>query len=123
MTLRKELGNKGERLAEEYLKGRKYKILEKNFRSWFGEIDIIAQEEKEIVFVEVKTKSSHNFGSPEQEFNLVKRRKFKRAIQSWLWENKITGDNWRVDLLTLDYSQVSRDSRNPQIRHYKYFPL
>ncbi len=120
MTLRKELGDKGEKIAEKYLRKQRYRILERNFQSRFGEIDLVAREKNEIIFVEVKTKTGANFGFPEQEFSFAKKQKMRRAIQSWLWENKITHNNWRVDLVAIDYSQ---NPKAPQLRHYKYLNL
>ena len=120
MTFRKELGDKGEKIAEKYLRKQRYRILERNFQSRFGEIDLVAREKNEIIFVEVKTKTGANFGFPEQEFSFAKKQKMRRAIQSWLWENKITHNNWRVDLVAIDYSQ---NPKAPQLRHYKYLNL
>src|SRR3989338_8163948 len=54
----------GEKLAAEYLEKQGYKIIERNFRTGWGEIDIIALDDKTLVFVEVKTKTSNKFGTP-----------------------------------------------------------
>ena len=70
-----KLGKYGEEKAEEFLKKNGYRIIEKNFRTKFGEIDIIAKNKKHIVFIEVKTRSSLDFGYPEES---VSRRKFNR---------------------------------------------
>jgi putative endonuclease len=120
MTSRKELGDKGEQLAEEYLKRQKYKILDRNFRTRFGEIDIVARDRGQLVFVEVKTKGSHEFGLPEEEFTFYKKRRLRRVIQSWLWKNEIESDNWRVDLIALDYTD---SPEIPEIRHHKAVSL
>ena len=119
-TYKKELGDKGEQLAEKYLRKQKYKILDRNFRTRFGEIDLVARDRGQLVFVEVKTKGSHEFGLPEEEFTFYKKRKMRRAIQSWFWKNKIENDNWRVDLIALDYTD-SPDT--PEIRHHKAVSL
>ena len=60
---RKELGNLGEKIALNYLQKENYRILERNFYCRQGEIDIIAQKQKEIVFVEVKTRTNNSFGN------------------------------------------------------------
>ena len=59
------LGKKGETIAKEYLLEKSYSIVEKNWRYVKAEIDLIAQKEDVIVFVEVKTRSSNNYGDPE----------------------------------------------------------
>jgi len=65
-TQNKQIGQIGESLAVIYLKNKGYKILERNWGSKFGEIDIICQIKQVIVFIEVKTKIGDEFGSPEQ---------------------------------------------------------
>ena len=61
----KKLGTEGERMAEQYLVGKGYKILERNYRAGRSEIDLIATKEDVLVFVEVKTRSRLDFGMPE----------------------------------------------------------
>ena len=61
---KQEIGKKGETVAVRYLKKQGYRIIEQNYRSKAGEIDIIAREKQSLVFVEVKTRSSRSFGSP-----------------------------------------------------------
>jgi len=120
MTKQKQVGDKGETLAEKYLRKKGYKILERNFQSYFGEIDIIAQDKGQIVFVEVKTKTGTGFGLPEEEFSFLKQKRLFRAIQSWIWKNKLKNENWRVDLIVIN---LSKDLKSSEIRHYKYVGL
>ena len=70
-----ETGKKGEQIAAVYLKKSGYKIKELNFRCHLGELDIVASEKKVIVFVEVKTRYSHELGYPEQAVNIKKQKK------------------------------------------------
>ncbi len=72
----KRTGNRGEDLAAEYLQKKGYKIEERNFRTRFGEIDIVCWDAKTLVFVEVKTKIGHDFGEPEE---MVGRRKLSQV--------------------------------------------
>ena len=65
MTLQKEIGDKGEKLAQEYLRKKGFLILETNWRYKRAEIDIIAKDADTLVFVEVKTRSYDYFGSPD----------------------------------------------------------
>jgi putative endonuclease len=69
---RKETGQQGELLAQNYLKKRGYRIIETNYRSRYGEIDIIAKHNKHLVFIEVRTKKSREFGSPEESITEAK---------------------------------------------------
>lgn len=66
MTVRREIGNTGEDYAVNLLIDKGYKVIERNFRSRFGEIDIIAIHKDTLVFVEVKTRTSKKYGKPEE---------------------------------------------------------
>ncbi|MCM8772312.1 MAG: YraN family protein [Candidatus Omnitrophica bacterium] len=74
-----ELGKIGEEKAINFLQKNGYKIIDRNFRTKFGEIDIIAKKNRKIVFIEVKTRSSDNFGLPEEAVNKKKLRKIERV--------------------------------------------
>lgn len=73
-----ESGKEGEKLALDYLLAKGYKILEKNFRTPFGEIDIIAKDKDFIVIIEVKRRLSDKFGKPELSVNYSKQQKLKK---------------------------------------------
>lgn len=75
-------GRKGETIAEAFLKKNGYRIVETNYRCPFGEIDIIARDQEELVFIEVKTRKSKALGYPEQA---VDRKKQKKMSQLALW--------------------------------------
>ncbi len=115
MSTKKEIGRFGEEIAEDFLKRKKYKILEKNFQNRFGEIDIIAKDKNQLVFVEVKLKTNPYFGLPEEEFNFYKKKKLKKTIKSYLMEKKIKDENWRVDLIAIEFKKNIK----PVIRHYQ----
>ncbi|MCX7778914.1 MAG: YraN family protein [Patescibacteria group bacterium] len=113
-TKKRQLGSLGERMAEEFLRKKKYKIIERNFQNKFGEIDLIAKDKKQLVFVEVKLKSSQKLGLPEEEFHFYKKKRLKKAIYSYLMEKKIQEENWRVDLVAIELNQ-----NQPLIRHHQ----
>ena len=69
------IGIDGEKAAEKYLKDKNYKIIDTNFRTRFGEVDIIAKDGEFIVFVEVKTRGEKSFGNPMEAVNYDKQRK------------------------------------------------
>ena len=91
MSKRKqEIGKKGETVAVHYLKKQGYRIIEQNYRSKAGEIDIIAREKQSLVFVEVKTRSSRSFGSPKWAITPKKQKAISMAALYYL---KMTHQN------------------------------
>jgi len=77
-------GAQGEKLAEQFLRRKGLKILEKNFRIRGGEIDIIAEEGDRTVFVEVKTRSTHSFGSAGESIDYYKRKVLRKTALFYL---------------------------------------
>ena len=84
-----ELGKLGEEKAIEFLIKNGYKIIEKNYKTKIGEIDLIAKKKKEIVFIEVKTRSSDKFGLPEEAVNERKLKKIEKVALLYLNSKKI----------------------------------
>lgn len=80
---KKLLGQKGEKLVSKYLKERGYKILETNYRTPFGEADLIALDGDETVFVEVKTRSSVAYGTPAEAVTPEKRKRYYKIAQCY----------------------------------------
>lgn len=93
-------GNKGEVLATQYLEKKGYRIEERNFRTRFGEIDIICWDAQTLVFVEVKTKIGHDFGEPEEMVNKRKMSQVKRMGEVYLLNNKLEAA-CRVDVVAV----------------------
>jgi putative endonuclease len=89
---KKELGARGEELAVRYLKNRGYRILERNYRIKFGEIDIIAEQGGDLVFVEVKTRSDNLFGSPFDSVTVPKQMQLSKVALEYIgkrgWHNR-----------------------------------
>ena len=81
---RLSLGKKGEELAIAQLRALKYKIIERNFKCALGEIDIIAREKDMLVFVEVKTRRTKDFGGPAAAVNRRKQRQLSRVALTYL---------------------------------------
>ena len=79
-----DIGVFGEERAAEYLKKRKFKIVARNFKIIFGEVDIIARNRKEIVFAEVKTRSSKSFASPAEFVDNDKIKRITRVIEFFM---------------------------------------
>lgn len=104
---KKLLGRIGETQAEKYLKKVGYKILEKNYKTRIGEIDIIASEEGIIVFVEVKTRSTNNYGSPAQAVDKNKQKKYQRVAQEYLIKTGQTDKNCRFDVVEIENKKIN----------------
>ena len=94
-------GVKGEVLATDYLKNQKYKILKKNFKSYVGEIDIIAFKDKTICFIEVKYRETLAFGYPREAVTKEKQQKIKRTAEYYLMKNNIEDVNIRFDVVEI----------------------
>ncbi|MCX6702357.1 MAG: YraN family protein [Candidatus Wolfebacteria bacterium] len=126
MTQKLELGNYGETLACEYLIGKGYKILERNYRKPWGELDIVARApDKTLIFVEVKTMtvSNHNDDNdydnmkPEDQMSRQKILKTQKAAQLYAghYPEKIDEKRgWRIDLIAL-----TTNGKNYEIKHYE----
>ncbi|MGB9749656.1 MAG: YraN family protein [Caldisericia bacterium] len=81
---KKDLGKKGEELAKNYLIKSGYKIIEKNFRSKYGEIDLICEKDNSIIFIEVRTKSNLEFSLPEETITSKKIEHLKKTSLDYL---------------------------------------
>jgi len=98
---RRSLGRCGEEFAAAFLAGRGYRVLAVNYRKKFGELDIVADEGGEIVFVEVKTRSSARFGHPLESVTAAKRKRMVRAALAWLAENGQEDRHCRFDAIAV----------------------
>jgi len=111
----------GEKAAREYLSGSGYKIVEKNRKFRFGEIDIIALQGGNLVFVEVKTThweaGVENLWKPEDNLTPAKRRNMKRAALYYL--NQILGGNKGIKGMRIDVITVLLQRNHASLRHYK----
>lgn len=107
---RQIFGEKGESIAVRYLKKKGYKILEKNYRTKLGEIDIIAKDKDTLVFVEVKSRRSWQFGNPKAAVTPAKQRKISKVALYYLKTNDCSNAKARFDVVTItatrDKSQI-----------------
>ncbi|MDP3143259.1 MAG: YraN family protein [Candidatus Omnitrophota bacterium] len=120
-TEKQNIGKLGEDIAVKYLEKHGYKILERNYRKPWGEIDIVAQQSQELVFIEVKTQNQKFEWRPEENITRHKKHQLSRIIITYLKSNKIPEDqNWRIDVLaiTLDFK-----TKNAQIEHIQNIML
>ena len=102
MSKNKEIGEKGELLAQEYLKKLGYEIIETNKRfSRFCELDIIAKHKDTFIFVEVKTRSSDFCGSPAEAVTKAKYENIRTGVFAYLKETKIKFKRSRIDIISI----------------------
>jgi len=111
MAQKSSLGKIGEDLAVQYLIDKGYEILERNWRAYRKEIDIIAIDGKDIVFIEVKTRQSNEYGTPEMAVNRQKRTHIYAAASAYYYKNEI-GLDVRFDIISILYHRG-----NPEINH------
>lgn len=103
------IGKLGENIATEYLKKKNYRIVERNFECKQGEIDIIAIDKNEVVFIEVKTRSNEQYGKPVEAVTEYKKKHLIKAIKYYIYKNKIEEAFIRIDVIEV------------YIRNSKYF--
>lgn len=110
-TRNKSTGNLGEDKATEYLVSKGYKILERNLRLYLGEIDILAEDKKTLVIVEVKTVRGSGFGLAQDLVRHKKQNKLRNLALAL--GQKHPGRSMRVDVIGINFS----DENNPKIEH------
>ncbi|MBN1893020.1 YraN family protein [bacterium] len=109
------VGKRGEDAAADYLSARGYRILERNYRTRLGEIDIIAQKDHVLVFLEVKTQASDAFGPPETWVDIRKQKKIIQAASCYIRESHGSGMDCRFDVIAVRLGRsgpVCRHIRN-----------
>ncbi|MFN8373968.1 MAG: YraN family protein [Anaerolineae bacterium] len=94
-------GQKGEALAAAFLLTRGYVVVETNWRCTRGEIDIIARDGETLVFVEVRTRHSHNTAEAFESVNTRKQSRLQAAVYAYLDEHPSESDMWRIDVIAV----------------------
>ena len=89
----------GEKIAQDYLRKKGYKILETNFYTKRGEIDIITCKDKCIIFVEVKTRTNLKFGTPAMAVNITKKKRIISSAKTFLFLHKLQNYEIRFDVV------------------------
>lgn len=110
-SLNQLTGKAGEQIAEEFLKKQGYAVLERNVRSPFGEIDFVAKHRKTLVFVEVKTRRSTDYGLPEESVTERKKNRLGRLASWYLTRHSETDFPVRFDVLAIQLSGAKPDIR------------
>lgn len=111
----RKVGEAGEELACSYLETKDYTILERNYAFERSEVDIVAFDGKQIIFVEVKTRTNTSHGRPEDAVTPGKMRSIFKAAEAWLYERKMDGSPVRFDVISI----LQEGGAAPGIRHFE----
>ena len=105
---RRDTGILGEKLARNFLEKKGYRIIETNYRCPEGEIDIVASHGGYLVFIEVRTKTSLEFGSPEESITPAKRERMKATAAYYQQNHSNLSPLWRIDVVAVELSQKGK---------------
>ena len=108
---RKDTGILGEKLAQDFLKKRGYRIVETNYRCPQGEIDIVGRQKDTLAFIEVRTKTSLEFGSPEESITTIKKERMRATAAHYLQMHDDLPQSWRIDFVAVELDQKGKLSR------------
>ena len=105
MYQRHETGKIGEDIAVKYLQEKGYQIIERNFECRQGEIDIIAKDKEEIVFVEVKTRTNENYGKPKEAVDKTKKKHIYKSAEYYVCLKHLENQPIRIDVIEIYIKQ------------------
>jgi len=117
--LNKESGRRGEKIAARYLHEHGYKVVERNYRTRFGEIDLVCTQRDKLVFVEVKLKIGDKFGTPEEMITKAKVWQVRQTAEGYLLENyqmKTKYSNYQIDAVCVVMGENDSIDR---VSHYE----
>jgi len=103
MDNRKQTGQQGEDIAASYFVEKGYKIIERNWRCSVGELDIIIEKDNTLIFVEVRTRKSHRFGTPEESITPAKQARLIELAHTYLQETENPDRSWRIDVAAIEF--------------------
>lgn len=117
LSEKRKFGDVGEKIAYKYLKSNDYSIIKRNYQIKFGEIDIIAKKNKEIIFIEVKTSNVQSLICPEENLTRSKLNKLSKTIEIYLSSNVIPETHtWRLDLISI---KLNTETGKASLEHFK----
>ena len=113
----KSLGAQGEAVAARFLKRKGHTIVARSDRSWLGEIDLVTVDKRTVVFVEVKTRHSHNAGHPADAVDEDKQRRLTRLALAYLKQHHLLESPARFDVIAVTWPE---GQRKPHIEHFEH---
>ncbi len=114
MTLAKDRGNLGERIARGYLEAKGFVFIRANYSCRFGEIDVIFRKSEVLVFVEVKLRTGNEY-FPHESVNFVKQRKLILTAEDFLQRRELLGEvDWRFDVV-----EIVLAGSHAKVRHFE----
>jgi putative endonuclease len=116
MGRNQRIGNLGESLAQSYLRRAGFEIVAVNWHSRWGELDLVAREKGQWVFVEVKARTNNRFGQPEDSLTWKKKQRLIKTAWAFMSQHKLVDDAWRFDVLAL---QISPQGQLLNLEHYR----
>ncbi|MDD3628742.1 MAG: YraN family protein [Candidatus Humimicrobiaceae bacterium] len=119
---KKLTGRTGEFIAQKYLEEEGYTILERNYRNKYGEIDIIARKNTDLFFIEVKTRTSSEYGDPLEAVNRSKIIKIRKVANFYMIKNKLSNINPNFDVIAITLSaalikEISKNSKSLEVKN------
>ena len=108
---RRDTGILGEKLARDFLKKRGYHIQETNYRCPEGEVDIVARHKDSLVFIEVRTKRSLEFGSPEESITPTKMERLRVVAAHYQQAHSNLPASWRIDVAAVELDEKGKPLR------------
>ncbi len=109
------LGDRGENLAAEYLERKGFRILERQLRGLYGELDLVALDADTVVFIEVKTRATSAAGDPTEAVTLVKQKKITQSALAYLKRRGWLERRSRFDVVSILWNGVGG---TPDVKHY-----
>jgi len=116
INIRKNLGNRGEALAAEYLRQGGYRVIARNYRAGHLEIDLIATRQKKLIFIEVKTRVKSAVGQADNMLSRKQTKNLKRALTAYCIKNRVSLDAAALDLIVIE---VDRQNKRATLKHYR----
>ena len=107
---RRNTGILGEKLAGDFLRKRGYRILEANYRCPRGEVDLIAEHNDYLVFVEVRTRRSREFGTPEESITATKKERLRAIAAHYQQTHDNLPQLWRIDVVAVELDKKGEPS-------------
>lgn len=111
-----KFGRWGEDITVQYLERLGYLIVDRNVRTPYGEIDVIAKDQDSLIFIEVKTRATSNFGMPEVSVTQLKQKHLLDAISYFFQEHPDLDCDWRIDVVAI---RGKKTDATPEITHFK----